>query len=112
MGNVFEEGYGSSAQKAPSGTTPKKQDTIGDWTVSRLIKFVQDAVIAAQGGVGAFETVIARENLVADNNLVINNSQATVGAAGGAPSLPATPVKYLRVVDDAGNVVVIPAYNP
>lgn len=37
---------------------------------------------------------------------------ATVGAAGGGASLPATPVKYLVVYDDAGNQYKIPAYNP
>jgi hypothetical protein len=37
---------------------------------------------------------------------------STVGAAGGGPALPATPVKYLTVYDDVGNAYKIPAYNP
>lgn len=38
------------------------------------------------------------------------NQQTTVGAAGGASALPATPTKYLKVVDSAGTAYVIPAY--
>lgn len=38
------------------------------------------------------------------------NAQTTVGAAGGASALPATPTKYLKVVDSAGTVLAIPAY--
>jgi len=36
--------------------------------------------------------------------------QITVGAAGGASAPPATPTKWLRVSDSAGNSLVIPAY--
>lgn len=38
------------------------------------------------------------------------NAQATVGAAGSASPPPATPAKYLKVVDSTGTVLVIPAY--
>jgi hypothetical protein len=38
------------------------------------------------------------------------NAQTTVGAAGGASALPATPTKYLKVKDSAGTTLVIPAY--
>ncbi len=38
------------------------------------------------------------------------NQQTTVGAAGGASALPATPTKFLKVVDSAGTTLVIPAY--
>lgn len=40
------------------------------------------------------------------------NVQTTVGAAGGAAALPATPVKFVKIVDDTGATLVIPAYNP
>lgn len=36
--------------------------------------------------------------------------QTTVGAAGGASALPATPTKYFKVVDSAGTTLIIPAY--
>jgi hypothetical protein len=38
------------------------------------------------------------------------NQQTTVGAAGGASALPATPTKYFKIVDSAGTTLVIPAY--
>lgn len=38
------------------------------------------------------------------------DEQTTVGAAGGASALPATPTKYLKVIDSAGTTLVIPAY--
>lgn len=36
--------------------------------------------------------------------------QTTVGAAGAASALPATPTKYLKVQDNSGTTYVIPAY--
>ena len=41
---------------------------------------------------------------------VAANQQTTVGAAGGASALPATPTRYFKVKDDAGTTLVIPAY--
>jgi hypothetical protein len=38
------------------------------------------------------------------------NEQTTVGAAGAASALPATPSAYFKVKDSDGNVFVIPAY--
>lgn len=38
------------------------------------------------------------------------NKQTTVGAAGGASALPATPTRYLKVVGSGGEILVIPAY--
>lgn len=40
------------------------------------------------------------------------NITTTVGAAGAAAALPATPAKYFTVLDAAGNPFKIPAYNP
>lgn len=42
--------------------------------------------------------------------LRIDRSQTTVGAAGGASALPATPTKYLSVKDSAGTEYVFPVY--
>lgn len=39
------------------------------------------------------------------------NQQTTVGAAGAASALPATPTKYLKVFDSAGTALVVPAYT-
>lgn len=38
------------------------------------------------------------------------NEQTTVGAAGGASALPATPTKFLKITDSAGTTLVVPAY--
>lgn len=38
------------------------------------------------------------------------NVQTTVGAAGGAAALPASPTKYLKVVGDDGVTYVVPAF--
>jgi len=37
-------------------------------------------------------------------------TQTTVGAAGAAAALPATPSKYYQVTDSSGATFVIPAY--
>ena len=36
--------------------------------------------------------------------------QTTVGAAGGGSALPATPTKYVKILDNAGTEFVIPCY--
>jgi len=41
---------------------------------------------------------------------VAGNEQTTVGAAGGASALPATPTKYLKIKDSGGTTLVVPAY--
>lgn len=38
------------------------------------------------------------------------NEQTTVGAAGAASALPATPSKYFKVIDSAGTTFVVPGY--
>ena len=42
--------------------------------------------------------------------LQVDRSQTTVGAAGAAAALPATPSKYLIVKDSAGTEFIVPAY--
>lgn len=39
------------------------------------------------------------------------NFATTVGAAGGATALPATPVKYMIILDDLGTSYKVPVYN-
>ncbi len=43
---------------------------------------------------------------------VAGNTQTTVGAAGVCSAVPATPTKYLKVVDSDGAVLVVPAFLP
>lgn len=45
-------------------------------------------------------------------NVSAANEQTTVGAAGGASALPATPVKYLQILDSGTTTLVVPLYNP
>lgn len=42
---------------------------------------------------------------------VAANEQTTVGSAGGASALPATPRRYLKVRTSDGLTLVVPAYN-
>lgn len=42
----------------------------------------------------------------------IQTTQTTVGAAGGASSLPATPLGYLNMTLPNGTSVVVPYFNP
>ena len=42
----------------------------------------------------------------------ITTTQTTVGAAGAASALPATPKGYLNVTLPTGESVVMPYYNP
>lgn len=44
-------------------------------------------------------------------NRASGNEQTTVGAAGAASAPPATPQKYLQVVDSAGTAYVVPLYK-
>jgi hypothetical protein len=43
---------------------------------------------------------------------ITGNTQTTVGAAGAGSALPATPVRYVKIVDGSGTTLVVPAYNP
>lgn len=36
--------------------------------------------------------------------------QTTVGAAGGASALPATPTKYMKIQDSSGTTLIVPCY--
>lgn len=57
-------------------------------------------------GVAGFAVTAARLPKWSDAAMV----QTTVGAAGGASALPATPSKYLKAVDETGAVGVVPWY--
>lgn len=42
----------------------------------------------------------------------IQSTQTTVGAAGGASALPATPLGYINMTLPNGTAVVVPYFNP
>lgn len=58
-------------------------------------------------------TTLHTVNFAGDLPVKFNSAsaaQTTVGAAGAASALPATPTKYFKVKDSAGTTLVIPAY--
>lgn len=77
------------------------QNVDGNWTFTS---------VTSDGDVTAGDDFI----LSASGSRVVFNhasqAQTTVGAAGGASALPATPTKYFKVVDSAGTELIIPAY--
>jgi hypothetical protein len=68
----------------------------------------------SQSGVGFIvnKSGTSRMGINRDGLIWIDSAleQTTVGPAGGASALPATPTKYLKVQDHSGTVLVIPAY--
>lgn len=88
---------------------------IGDWDTTRLIRFVKDLLdndpSAVFPKVQADELEINRK-LILHDEIQFALPQNTVGAAGGASALPATPKMYVKVLDPFGVVRVIPLFNP
>lgn len=90
------------------------EDNIGQWTVSELIRFLQE-----QFRQNPPETApnLSSDNITVSALLSILDQiqffqvQTTVGAAGGASALPATPSGYIKILDYTGAVKVIPYYN-
>jgi hypothetical protein len=76
-------------------------------SVTRLGTFISTAGFAAQNSGGlnywSFDTNGPKWGQA-------SLTQTTVGAAGGAATLPPTPKRYLKVTDYDGTVLVIPAY--
>lgn len=79
------------------------------------------ASIDAVGNIRAIGTAIQARNGTDTGTIVSLGStgfrwndatmeQTTIGAAGGASALPATPTKFLKVRDSANTLLVIPAY--
>lgn len=89
-------------------------ETIGDWPVAQLIRTIQDLL---RQNPPEFAPNLTSEELVVTDKLTCNDRvqftqrQSTVGAAGGASALPATPLGYFRVTDYTGAIVVIPYYK-
>lgn len=89
-------------------------ETIGKWTVSELVRFLQEqlrqnpppsAPDFSSARLTCFELLDIRDQVQ------FNQVQFTVGAAGGASALPATPSGYIRILDYTGQPFVIPYYK-
>lgn len=89
--------------------------TISDWTTTDLIKFIQ-AVLRDDETIRSIST--QSDDYKVNNRLTVVNELAfsqptatTVGAAGGASALPATPSGYIKVVGPDQSVIQIPFYK-
>lgn len=88
--------------------------TIAEWTTTDLIKFIQ-AVLRDDETIRNISS--QSDDFKVNNRLTVVNELAfsqptatTVGAAGGASALPATPKGYLKFVGPDGTVYQIPFY--
>lgn len=90
------------------------EETIGSWTTSELVRFLEDTL--RQNPPASIPTLTC-ENLTIMTNAIIKDQvqfvqrQTTVGAAGGATALPATPLGYFVVQDYTGASRAVPYYN-
>lgn len=95
-------------------TAFQSNETIGEWTVAQLVQFLQ-----AQKDENP---PIKSTQFTCDEFIAVNKAQFydrpqfyqyqyTVGAAGGASALPATPLGYFKAIDRSGTAVVFPYYT-
>ena len=89
-------------------------DKIGDWTTTQLVRFLQEQ-LRQNPPTDAPDLNTSRlkcyELLNIIDQVQFNQVQTTVGAAGSASALPATPSGYIRILDYTGQPFVIPYYK-
>jgi len=89
-------------------------ETIGDWSVTQLVRFLEDTLRQnPPSRIPALtcDDVTINETLTVQDKIVFTQRQSTVGGAGGATALPATPLGYFIVQDFTGLSRAIPYYN-
>lgn len=89
-------------------------ETIGDWTIQQLVRFLDVRLRESPPSkIPALtcDTLDITTKVRFFDQLQFNLNQTTVGVAGGASALPATPTGYVRILDYAGNEKLIPYYN-
>lgn len=89
-------------------------EKIGDWDSSRLVKFIQDVLRnnpPTQSLNMSIEKLTCTDLLTIQDQVQFNRSKTTVGAAGGATALPATPRGYVEILDPSGVVRLIPYFD-
>lgn len=90
------------------------EETIGDWTISQLIRWLQTQlqqnppISALTLGV---DNMQVNKQLTCLDQIQFLQAQSTVGSAGSASALPANPQGYIRILDYTGAVGVIPYYK-
>lgn len=88
------------------------KENIGEWTTGKLTRFIQQMLQEEiRKGIASFDELTVANKLTVSDEVWFRQGQGTVGAAGGASALPATPAGYLKVLDPAGLVKLIPYYN-
>ena len=89
-------------------------ETIGEWTPTQLVKFLQESLTSNpptfSPNLKVEEFEVVRKAQIMDE-IQFFQSTTSVGAAGGAAALPATPVGYIKILDYRGLVKLIPYYN-
>lgn len=86
--------------------------TIGEWTTNKLTRFIQELFREELRKASAsYEEVTITRLLTLSDEVRFVQGQTTVGAAGSASALPATPSGYIKILDPQGLVKVIPYYN-
>jgi hypothetical protein len=89
-------------------------ETIGDWTVEKLVRFLQQALEEnppSRIPSLTCDTLIVQGQAIMIDQVQFTQQQVTVGAAGAASAPPATPTGYLRILDYTGQPFVIPYYK-
>lgn len=89
-------------------------DTIGDWTVERLVRFLQQALEEnppSRIPTVVCDTLTVNTTATFADQLQFTQTQTTVGSAGSASALPANPTGYIKILDYTGQPFVIPYYK-
>lgn len=90
------------------------EETIGDWTVEKLVRFLQQALEEnPPSRIPALtcDELVVNVKLTMIDQLQFTQFQTSVGGAGSAAALPATPSGYLRILDYTGQPFVVPYYK-
>jgi hypothetical protein len=89
-------------------------DTIGNWTEAQLKKYIDHILEEsdyAQSRRKTFDELVVTRKLILQDEMQFTQTQPTVGSAGVASALPATPDSYAKVLDLQGNVRLVPLYK-
>jgi hypothetical protein len=90
------------------------EEKIGDWTVGQLVRFLEQTLRESPPTripTLTTEELTNTEKLVCTDQIQLTQQQTTVGTAGGASALPATPTGYYRILDFTGTLRLVPYYN-
>lgn len=89
--------------------------TIGNWDMNQLTKYVnqliQDHETTSSPNRILDQLEVTRKISIKDELAFLGQTQTTVGSAGAASALPATPELYVKVLDPYGQVRLIPLYK-